>query len=361
VTGPPVPPELRAVASWAWRLAVIAVVVVLAVRALADLRVVVVPLLVAVLAATQLHPAAQRLRARGAGRALAALLVVGGAGTVLAGVLALLAPAVVGELDDLGDSVGEGIRRVTQWAADAGLGVDPEAGAGDLVAALRDNAQTLGGGAVAGAMVAVEILAGLALLVVFTFFLVKDGDEMWRWLVARLGAGSQAGAEELGRRLWRTLGLYVRGLVVVAAFDAIFIALALWVIGVPLVIPLAVLTFLAAFIPVLGAWLAGAACALVALVALGPQEALLVIAATVVVQQVESNVLHPVVMGRALSLHPMLILAVVSVGGILGGVLGAALAPPIAAAAVTTGSFLRRRQEEAPGATRPLELEGAAS
>jgi predicted PurR-regulated permease PerM len=218
----------------------------------------------------------------------------------------------------------------------------------------------LGGGAVAGAVVAVEILAGLALLVVFTFFLVKDGDDMWRWLTARLGDGSRAGADELGRRVWRTLGLYVRGLVVVAAFDAVLIALALWVIGVPLVIPLAVLTFLAAFIPVLGAWLAGAACALVALVALGSQEALLVIVATVVVQQVESNVLHPVIMGRALALHPMLVLAVVSLGGILGGVLGAALAPP-AAAAVTTGSFLRRRRQEASGATRPLELEGAPS
>ena len=358
---PPVPGELRVAASWAWRSAVIALVVVLAVRALADIRVVVVPLLVALLVATQLHPVAQRLRTRGAGRALAALVVVGGAGTVLAGVLAVLAPAVVRELDDLGESVGEGIRRVAQWAADAGLGVDPEAGAGDLVAALRDNAETLSGGAVAGAMVAVEILAGLALLVVFTFFLVKDGDDMWRWLGARLPDGSRAGAEELGRRLWRTLGLYVRGLVVVAAFDAVLIALALWVIGVPLVIPLAVLTFLAAFIPVLGAWLAGAACALVALVALGPQEALLVVAATVVVQQLESNVLHPVVMGRALALHPMLILAVVSVGGILGGVLGAALAPPIAAAAVATGSFLRQWRREADGARRQLTPEAAAS
>jgi predicted PurR-regulated permease PerM len=361
VSGPPVPPDLRTAAAWAWRLAVIAVVVVLAVRALADVRVVVVPLLVALLLATQLDPAAQRLRAAGAGRALAALVVVGGAGAFLAGVLALLAPAVAGELDDLGESVSEGIERVTRWAADAGLGVDPEAGAGDLVGALRDNAQTLGGGAVAGAMVAVEILAGLALLVVFTFFLVKDGDEMWRWLVARLAAGSRAGAEELGRRVWRTLGLYVRGLVVVAAFDAVFIALALWAIGVPLVIPLAVLTFLAAFIPVLGAWLAGAACALVALVALGPREALLVIAATIVVQQVESNVLHPVVMGRALALHPMLVLGVVAVGGILGGVLGAALAPPIAAAVVTTGSFLRERRQEAEDATPGRELEEAAS
>jgi predicted PurR-regulated permease PerM len=361
VNSPPVPLELRAAASWAWRLAVIAGVVVLAVRALADVRVVVVPLLVALLLATQLHPAAQRLRAAGAGRALAALVVVGGAGAVLAGVLALLAPAVARELDDLGDSVGEGIRRVTQWAADAGLGVEPEAGAGDLVGALRDNAEALGGGAVAGAMVAVEILAGLALLVVFTFFLVKDGDQMWRWLVARLGDGSRADAEELGRRLWRTLGLYVRGLVVVAAFDAVFIALALWAIGVPLVVPLAVLTFLAAFIPVLGAWLAGAACALVALVALGPQQALLVIGATVVVQQVESTVLHPVVMGRALSLHPMLILAVVAVGGILGGVLGAALAPPIAAAAVTAGSFLHGRRQEAGGVSARLEPERATS
>lgn len=277
MSGPPVPPGLRTAASWAWRVAVLAVVVVLAVRALADVRVVVVPLLVALLLTTQLDPAARRLRAAGAGRALAALVVVGGAGAALAGVLALLAPAVAGELDDLGDSVSEGIRRVAQWAADAGLGVDPEAGPGDVVGALRDNAGALGDGAVAGALVAVEILAGPALLVVFTFFLVKDGDEMWRRLVTRLSPGSRAGADELGGRVWRTLGLYVRGLVVVAAFDAVFIALAL---------------------------------------------------------------------------HPMLVLGVVAVGGILGGVLGAALAPPVAAAVVTTASYLHEGRQEPGGAAR---------
>ena len=346
-----VAPGLRAAAAWAGLLAVVAVAVVLAVRALAEIRVVVVPLLVALLLTTQLEPPARRLRAVGAPPALAALLVVGGAVAALGGVLALLAPAVMDQLDELGDSIGRGIERVTDLAADAGLGVDRDAGAGDLVGALRDNAQVLSGGAVAGAMVAVEVLAGLALLVVFTFFLVKDGREMWTWSAARLRADARPAAEALGGRVWRTLAAYVHGLIVVAAFDAIFIALALWLIGVPLVVPLAVLTFLAAFVPVLGAWLAGTACALVALVALGFEEALLVIAATVVVQQVESNVLHPMVMGRALALHPMLVLAVVAIGGILGGVLGAALATPIAAAAVTAGGFLRER---AHASSRPM-------
>jgi predicted PurR-regulated permease PerM len=146
----------------------------------------------------------------------------------------------------------------------------------------------------------------------------------------------KAALDELGERSWHVLTAYVRGVVFVAFVDAVGIGLALFLIGVPLVLPLALITFILAFVPLLGAIVAGAAAALVALVAVGPTAALLVIGAVILVQQVEGNILYPMIVGRTVSLHPVAVFLAVTIGGLLYGIVGAALAVPLATVAAAT-------------------------
>lgn len=355
--GQAVPWPVRVAAAWAWRLLLVAAAVVLAARALADLRLVVLPLILALFLTTLLAPVSTLLRAAGLPRALAAGVAVLGLLGGLAGTVALLGPTVIDEFDTLGRDVRTGIDQVLDWLGDGPLGLAE----GDLERALdrgveqaRANAGTIGSGVLSGAVLAVEVVAGVLVALVVTFFLLKDGDAMWRWFLGLFGTRKREVAEELGARVWSTLGAYLRGLVVVAAFDAVFIGLALWLIGVPLVLPLAVLTFLLAFIPIVGAVTAGAAAMLVALVAGGIDDALLVLVAVVVVQQVESEILYPVVVGKALRMHPVPVLVAVTAGGILYGVVGAALGAPLAAVATVTAGFARERSEaRAPASAVP--------
>ncbi len=149
--------------------------------------------------------------------------------------------------------------------------------------------------------------------------------------------------EAIGESVWRVAGAYVRGLAVVATVDAVFIGLALALIGVPLVVPLAVLTFFAAFIPLVGAVTAGAAAAMVALVSEGVVDALLVVAAVTLVQQLEGDLLYPVVVGRTVALHPVVILLAVTVGAVLGGIIGAFIAVPLVAIVAAVVPIARGR------------------
>jgi predicted PurR-regulated permease PerM len=166
---------------------------------------------------------------------------------------------------------------------------------------------------------------------VLLFFLLKDGPMGWSWFLGAFGDRDRA--DRAGRAGWRTLSGYVRGIVVIAAIDAIGIGVALALIGVPLAVPLALLTFFACFVPILGATLAGALCVLVALAANGLTDALLVLAAVIIVQQAEGNLLEPLIMGRAVRLHPAVILLAVAAGTLIAGVSGALLATPVVAVA----------------------------
>ena len=346
-----VPWGVRVAVAWTWRAILLAVGVVLLARALGEVRLVVVPLAVALLLTTLLAPPARALRRLGLPAALAALAVLFTfLGAVGAAVL-LLGPTVAGELDDLGVQLRGGAEEVLEWPTGLGLSREDLDRSLDQVAEqARQNAGGIGSGVLSGAVMAVELVAGSLLLVVLAFFLLKDGARMWDWLLGQVHPARAEALDELGRRLWRRLGAYARGVVVVAAFDAVFIGLALWVIGVPLVLPLAVLTFFTAFIPIVGAFAAGAAAVLVALVSGGPQDAALTLLAVIAVQQIESQLLQPVVVGRSVRIHPAIILLVVTAGGILAGIPGAMLATPVLAVAVTAAGYLREREPPAEGA-----------
>jgi predicted PurR-regulated permease PerM len=202
-----------------------------------------------------------------------------------------------------------------------------------------------------GAALVGRLLAGLLIMLVVLFFFVKDGPRIWRWVVHLFPDTRRGAVQEFGSESWSVLTHYVRGVVLVATVDAVGIGLALWLIGVPLVIPLAILTFFAAFVPVVGAYVAGAACALVALVHGGPVDALLVVGAVFLVQQVESSVLYPTIVGRQMELHPIAILLAVTIGGITAGIVGAAIAVPIAAVAAVAMKVAR---EQTAGGEVPL-------
>jgi putative heme transporter len=196
-------------------------------------------------------------------------------------------------------------------------------------------------GAVAGVTVVGELLTGLVLSLFLTFFFVKDSERFTRWILDFAGRHREAHLREIGTRSATAVSGYLRGQATVGLVDAVFIGIGLAIVGVPLVVPLAFLTFVAAFLPLVGAFVAGALAALVALVTKGVTAALIVIGITVLVQQLEGHLLAPLLLGRAVALHPVVIILALAAGSILGGIIGAFLAVPIAAVVTAVGTYLR--------------------
>jgi hypothetical protein len=220
---------------------------------------------------------------------------------VLGGVLAALAPAAIGELNDVDLSVQGGVEEVQEWLSKGPLGLS-ETRIGELVDRAQDELRarsgTIAGGALGGAVIALEVIAGVLLTIVLLFFFIRDGERLWRWIVGLAPEQNRRDVREIGMRAWDTLGGYLRGTAIVAFFDAALIGLALSLLGVPLALPLAVLTFFGAFVPLVGAVVAGFAAAMVALVSEGFFVALIVVGVVIVVQQVEGDVLQPLVVGK---------------------------------------------------------------
>jgi predicted PurR-regulated permease PerM len=231
------------------------------------------------------------------------------------------------------------------WLIEGPLGLDPQQVSqvrNEIVTAIYQATPSPG----AGARMAVYVLAALILVAFLMFFLLKDGDRMWAWLLDRVPARRRAQVDGAGRTAWDTLGNYVRGVVVVALIDAVGIGAALLILGVPLWVSLTLLTFVGAFIPLLGATVSGAVAVLVTLVTNGPTDAVIVLVVVLVVQQVEGNLLQPLVMGRALRLHPAAILVAVTAGGLLYGIPGALLAVPVMAMTYRVLEHLRTHPSE---------------
>lgn len=342
-----VAPALDKSAAVAWRLLVVVAAVAVSVWALVRLRLLVLPVIVALFLSAILAPPAHRLAQRGWPRLLATWTVVAGALALVAGAVALMAPQVAGELESLGQDVKAGSERVLTWLTEGPLDLTKSQIQGYVDQAsqsLRESSGSITQGALAGAVAAVEAVAGLLLTLVLTFFFVKDGREMWGWFTEQVDARHRHDAQEMGMRAWATLGAYVRGTALIAFVDAVLIGIALLVIGVPLVLPLALLTFFGGFFPVVGAFLAGLVAALVALAAGGPVDMLIVVAVVTVIQQVEGDVLQPMVMGRALKLHPIVVLLALTGGAILAGIAGAFIAVPLAAVVANVTGYLRERR-----------------
>jgi putative heme transporter len=329
------------------------VLVVVAVQ----LALVTVPIILALILSTLAIPPAQVLERGGAPPALAAFVVVfGGAALAIAGIAALV-PTFLEQVRELGPTVQEAAVRLLDWLENGPFGLDREQLV-ELGAQLLEGAQAQGGAVAGGALSlvasVVEGITALILAVILLFFFVKDGERIWAWVVARASDTHRHTVMATGHRSWEALAGYVRGTALVALIDAVGIGIGLAIVGVPLVMPLAVLVFVGGFVPIVGAFVTGLLAVAVAFADGGPGQALIVLAIVVVVQQVESDVLQPVIMRRAVPLHPVVVLAVLTAGAKLVGIVGAFLAVPIAAVVSAVGNELRLRHESEEGGHRPL-------
>ncbi|HVM40031.1 MAG TPA: AI-2E family transporter [Acidimicrobiia bacterium] len=330
-------PAIERLAAYAWRFIVIAIALYGVLWLLWQVRLIVFPLIVALLLAVALNVPARWLRSKGWPKALAAwaamLAFLGLLG--LAG--ALIVPAMVDEFADLGTTIEEGVDDVEDWLVDESpFDVsradieDFREEARDIVSrSLRSNAGTIVSG-----VVVFEVIAGVLLALVIAFFFVKDGEQIQEWALSHLPAQRRELTRRLAARAWTTLAGYLRGSAMLGIVEGITIGLALFLAGGGLAVPVAVLTFFAAFVPFVGAIVAGVIAVLVALATAGFTPALIVAGVALVVQQLDNDLLAPVVFGHTLRLHPVVILVAVTAGGALLGLAGAFIAVPLTAVVI---------------------------
>lgn len=351
-----VPRSLALAAALSWRLLVVGAAVYVTVTLFARLQVIIVPSAFAVLLACALWPGARRLRSRGLGRGLsAAAMVLALLGTLAVVVLAI-APRAADEIGDLDVNLTGALDVIESWLIEGPFSLSQtrvDAFFSELESQIRAASGAIASGALGGAMLAVEIVVGIVLAIVLLFFFLKDGDRMWYWLRGLLPESRRARWHAVAIDVRDVLAAFIRGTTIVALVDAVGIGLGLYLLGVPLVIPLAMLTFIGGFIPIVGATVAGFVAVMVALVTNGFLTALAVLGVVILVQQLESNFLQPVVVGRYVQLHPAAVLLAVGVGAVLYGVAGALLAVPVTAALATALGRLRGPPEEPAVPSRP--------
>jgi putative heme transporter len=329
VTVPPPPAGLVRAAGWAWRLLVCGLALLAALALLWYLRVIVLPTIVALTIAPALTPLAAWLRRRGLGRAAPGTALVAGI-AVIAGLVALVTVSVVDEYDELAAAVRAGVEDVTDWLEGEPFNLSFE-GDRDLDASLGDAWNEGSAYLVSGLRSGAAFLTGLVLAIALLYFVLRDGRAFWTRVVRRFPVELQASVDRAGERAWRVLGGFVRGTALIAVIDATLIGIGLAILGVPLAFPLAVLIFLGAFVPFVGAAISGLIAVLVAFADGGVTTALVALGIVLGVQVLEGNFLQPIIQSRTVDLHPAVILLAVAAGGSLFGILGAYLAVPVTA------------------------------
>lgn len=348
-----VPRSLDRGARWAWRFLVVAAAIYVVVWLVVRLRVVMIPVFVAFILAALFSPAVD-LVARRMPRILATWAVLLLTLALLVGGGFLLAQPVVDAVGDVGSEFEVAIDDLRDWLETGPLGLEES-----RVDSIFDSIGSSGDGLVAGvterpgttARLLAEVIGGIFLALVLTFFMLKEGRSMWAWFVGLLAPARRVEVDLAGRAAFRSVQGWIRGVAITGVVDGLLIGVALLLLGVPAAIPLAVITMFAAFFPIVGATVAGALAVLVALAAEGATTALIVGAVVLVVQQVEGDVLLPIVMRRQVSLHPIVVLLALGIGGVLAGLVGALVAVPLTAAgAAAVRAVHDHRQPDEPDA-----------
>ncbi len=347
----PVPYGVRATADWTWRLLVIVAGLALVSWIAWEMRVVIFPVVAAVLIAALLAPAVRRLRAVGWNRGLSAAAVVVAFLVLVVGLLTVIGQAVGDQFAEVADRAEEGLQSIQEWLTGPPFNLSPEQFQDWIdraVAALSENREAITAGALSTATLAVEVVTGILLGLFSLIFFLYDGDRIWAWLVRLMPRNSRERVYAAGQLAWLTLTQYVRGTVLIAVFDATFISILLLVLGVPLALPLGLLVFFGAFVPLVGAFVTGALAVLVALVANGWLAALIVLVGIVAIQQLEGHVFQPFVLGRMVRVHPLAVVIAVALGAYAAGIIGAVVAVPLVAVANTVVSYLVNSGSRAP-------------
>lgn len=335
-----VPAPLVSAAAWAWRILLVAAVVYLAFKVAVALRLVVLPFIAALLLCALLQPLAGRLMRAGLPRLAATWVTLLIAIVVLAGIGTLIANQVQAGYPRLSAEVTRTVRQVLHYLSGPPFrlnGARLDQLTSKLLNYLGQHKTLVAGTVLTGGKYFLEVLAGLILTIFITFFLLKDGDMLWTRLIRGFRRFRGTGPEAIERSdrasgaAWHALVRYIHGTTIIAVIHAAMIGIALWLLGVPLIMPIAILVFLAAYVPLVGILVVGALAILITLATQGWLAAVILLAVFLLENQVESHLLQPLIIGRAVRLHPLEVIIVLAVGGIVAGIPGAIVAVPTAA------------------------------
>jgi predicted PurR-regulated permease PerM len=339
---------MRVAAEAGWRLLVLAGVVWVLIQVISSISLLVLSFSAGLLVTALLQPTVARLRRHRVGQGLATAITFI-TGFVVMGLIGWFVVWQVTEnLPTLTERVQEAIDEGKRWAIQGPFHVSKTQVndiAKNLSQWLGDNSQEVTSAGLAGVTVLLEFLSGAVLTMFITLFLLYDGRGIWSWFLKLVPRNAREGVAGAGPRAWVTLTGYVRGTVIVAMIDAIFIGVGIFVLKVPLAVPLAVLIFIFAFVPIVGAVVSGALAVLVALVTNGPLTGLLVLGVVLLVQQIESHILQPFILGRLVRVHPLAVVLAVTGGSLIAGIPGAVVAVPLVAVLNTAVGYLRAYSE----------------
>ncbi|MCZ2829323.1 AI-2E family transporter [Modestobacter sp. VKM Ac-2986] len=350
----------RSVAIGSAQLILIVIALVILGRVFSIMWVVLLPVVLGLLFTTVLWPLTRFLRSHSWPPALAAATVLLGFLAVIGGIFAVIVPQVVSQVEEVANQFSGGLQEVQGYLAGPPFNLDDDQ-VGNAVQALIDrvqsNATQIASYAASTAATVGNIFLNLVLALLLTFFFLKDGPKWVPWLAAQTGPRAAPHVAALSVKTWSTLSEFIKQQALVGFVDAFFIGLGLLVLGVPLVLPLTVLTFFGAFIPIIGAFAAGAFAVLIALVSVGLTKALIVLGIVVLVQQLEGNVLQPILQGRGLNLHAAVVILAVTAGSSMFGIIGAFLSVPVAALIAV---FYRYGRDQLDGLSPEVAADGTS-
>ncbi|MGG5171957.1 AI-2E family transporter [Pseudarthrobacter sp. J1738] len=348
-TAQDVPNAVRIAASWAWRIGLIIIVSGGLIWLLSQISLLVIPVMVAALLSALLSPVTNWLTTKVKRRGIATALTIVGFVVLIVGALALVGRQLTVGFHDLWAEALHGVQQIQTWLQDGPLHLTADQidkYIQDASNALQNNSNSIVSGALTFGSSAGHFAAGLLIALFVLIFFLLEGSKIWAFLVGLMPRQARAATDGAGRKGWVSLGSYVRIQMFVAAVDALGIGVGAAIIQVPLALPLAVLVFLGSFIPVVGALVTGAVAVLLALVANGPVNALIMLIIVLAVQQLESHILQPLVMGKAVSLHPVGVILAVAAGSYLAGIPGALFSVPLLAVVNSAVRYIAARQWE---------------
>ncbi|MER6319293.1 AI-2E family transporter [Streptomyces sp. NPDC001581] len=360
-----VPWGVRVAAEAGWRFLVLAAALWVIMRVIGSVRLVVLAFAAALLITALLEPTVARLHRAGLSQGLSTALTALFGFVVLGLIGWFVVWQVLDNLDNLSGRLQEGIEELKRWLLDSPFHVTEQQindVAGSLSDAIGTSTSEITSTGLRGVTVLVEIITGMLLAMFSTLFLLYDGRRIWQWTLKLVPAAARPDVADAGPAAWGTLTAYVRGTLIVAFIDALFIGLGIYFLGVPLAVPIAVVIFLASFVPLVGAVASGALAVVIALVTQGVFTALMTLLVVLVVQQIEGHVLQPFILGRAVRVHPLAVVLAVATGGVVAGIGGAVVAVPLVAVANTVIGHLRANGGEdgsADGSPTAVEEERA--
>ncbi|MFT4136302.1 AI-2E family transporter [Microbacterium sp.] len=354
-----VPRGLRVATAYAWRLVVVAIAIGIVIWVIIQLKLLVIPLLVAILLSALLWPAFTWLLRRGLPRWVAIVLSALGTIAIVGGLLLLVVWQITRGWSEVQQRTVQAVGELRQYLIDGPLHLSP-AQIDDLLAQgwtiLQQQVELLWTGALALGTTVGHVATGALLALFILLCILADGGGIWRWTVNLFPRDARVAADGAARAGWVTVVNYARTQLLVATIDAIGIGLGAFFLGVPLAIPVGVLVFLGSFVPIVGAVVTGSLAVFLALVYNGPWIALWMLVVVLVVQQLEGHVLQPILMGSAVKVHPLAVVLVVAGGTMVAGIPGALFAVPLAAFANVVGVYLARRAWETGDQAGPGDL-----